>query len=88
MAFQEVASKTKVMEKIQSIYALTARQAKMDEKHMKMKQSTSRHGTGIPQRKHWHIRPDWNLRRNSIREIDDPLQAISFVMQTLQLPTK
>ena len=86
---------TKTTEKIQSIHKIVARKHNMEEKRQliksKMAASQSFCGglpTGVRQPKLHIIRPEWVLRRNSIHVIEDPMKAISFVMNCLNLSSK
>ncbi|NXG09898.1 ASPM protein, partial [Sakesphorus luctuosus] len=75
---------------IQSLYKLTARKHRMDAERTLVKQKTSTvlSGTSVPVtplriKTVSKIKPDWVLRKDNMREVVDPLQAILMVMDTL-----
>ncbi|XP_071421513.1 abnormal spindle-like microcephaly-associated protein isoform X2 [Pithys albifrons albifrons] len=75
---------------IQSLYKLTARKHRMDAERALVKQKTSTvlSGTSVPVtplriKTVSKIKPDWVLRKDNMREVVDPLQAILMVMDTL-----
>ncbi|NWR28219.1 ASPM protein, partial [Tachuris rubrigastra] len=76
---------------IQSLYKLTARKHRMDAERTLVKQKTNTALGGscsvpvTPSRIKTvsKIKPDWVLRKDNMREIVDPLQAILMVMDTL-----
>ncbi|XP_075040271.1 abnormal spindle-like microcephaly-associated protein [Mixophyes fleayi] len=81
----------KAMDRICSIYKLTARKHKMDTARNLSRQlmgSTSAHGfaslqaTPVRTRLVSKIKPDWVLRKDNMKEIVDPLKAIQMVMST------
>ncbi|NXG18365.1 ASPM protein, partial [Grallaria varia] len=76
---------------IQSLYRLTARKHRMDAERTLVKQKT---GTVLGRSSFVpvtplriktvsKIKPDWVLRKDNMREVVDPLQAILMVMDTL-----
>ena len=86
---------TRTVEKIQSIHKIVSRKHNMEEKRqlIKTKMAASQSFCGGPptggrQAKLHVIRPEWVLRRNSIHVIEDPMKAISFVMNSLNLNSK
>ncbi|NWQ68255.1 ASPM protein, partial [Neopipo cinnamomea] len=76
---------------IQSLYKLTARKHRMDAERTLVKQKTntalggsySVPVTPLRIKTVSKIKPDWVLRKDNMREIVDPLQAILMVMDTL-----
>ncbi|NXK98538.1 ASPM protein, partial [Formicarius rufipectus] len=76
---------------IQSLYKLTARKHRMDAERTLMKQKTSAvlgGSSSVPItplriKTVSKIKPDWVLRKDNMREVVDPLQAILMVMDTL-----
>ncbi|NXM70258.1 ASPM protein, partial [Serilophus lunatus] len=76
---------------IQSLYKLTARKHRMDAERILVKQKTNTvlgGSSSIPVtplriKTVSRIKPDWVLRKDNMREIVDPLQAILMVMDTL-----
>ncbi|KAJ7400063.1 hypothetical protein BTVI_108813 [Pitangus sulphuratus] len=79
---------------IQSLYKLTARKHRMDAERTLVKQKTntalggscSVPVTPLRIKTVSKIKPDWVLRKDNMREIVDPLQAILMVMDTLGKP--
>ncbi|XP_050415465.2 abnormal spindle-like microcephaly-associated protein homolog [Patella vulgata] len=91
---QAIMSNRSFTDKLRSLYALTARKHKLQEGRnlvkAKMNASKSFNRTlplSTPAKKR-KVRPDWLLNRDSIREIDDPMRAIKFVMDNLNLAPK
>ncbi|XP_027521926.1 abnormal spindle-like microcephaly-associated protein [Corapipo altera] len=76
---------------IQSLYKLTARKHRMDAERTLLKQKTNTvlggscyvPATPLRIKTVSKIKPDWVLRKDNMREIVDPLQAILMVMDTL-----
>ncbi|NXP19609.1 ASPM protein, partial [Scytalopus superciliaris] len=76
---------------IQSLYKLTARKHRMDAERTLVKQKTSTvlgRSSFVPVtplriKTVSKIKPDWVLRKDNMREVVDPLQAILMVMDTL-----
>ncbi|NXC32679.1 ASPM protein, partial [Campylorhamphus procurvoides] len=76
---------------IQSLYKLTARKHRMDAERTLVKQKTSAvlgGSSSVPVtplriKTVSKIKPDWVLRKDNMREVVDPLQAILMVMDTL-----
>ncbi len=93
--FQKVHSLPRVTDRIQSIHKVVSRKHNMEEKRQLAKSKMamshtfcgSLPGVGRPH-KSQDIRPEWVLRRNSIHVIEDPMKAISFVMNCLHLISK
>lgn len=92
---KEIYAIPKAMNRISSIYVLTSRKHKMDTVRNVSKQlmNNSRiHGNTSIQSTPFHtrivsrIKPDWVLRKDNMREVVDPLQAIQLVMSTFGLP--
>ncbi|XP_028918990.1 abnormal spindle-like microcephaly-associated protein, partial [Ornithorhynchus anatinus] len=87
----EVRSRPKVVDRIHSLYKLTAHKHKMDAKRTlsKQKMNSSTNGsffipvTPIRTKVVSRLKPDWVLRKDNTREIVNPLQAILMVMDTL-----
>ena len=87
-----------VLDKVRSVHALTLRKYKMEEKRQLARTkmaaaksfSASFLGTSMstvrPQLP--RIEPEWLLRRQSMREITDPLQATKFLMNALHISPK
>ncbi|OWF49690.1 abnormal spindle-like microcephaly-associated protein homolog [Mizuhopecten yessoensis] len=92
---QVILNDKKVTSKLLSIYTLTARKHKITEARLirqaKISAAKSFNAT-LPilpsQRRQHRIHPDWVLQRNKMRHIEDPLQAIKFVLDNFQLTPK
>ncbi|XP_019383908.1 PREDICTED: abnormal spindle-like microcephaly-associated protein [Gavialis gangeticus] len=90
----EIQSKPRAVVRIQSLYKVTARKHKMEAERTlsKHKTAASVHGnyfvpvTPVRTKVVSRIKPDWVLRKDNMREIVDPLQAIRMVMDTLGVP--
>ncbi|XP_008069353.1 abnormal spindle-like microcephaly-associated protein [Carlito syrichta] len=88
----DVQSRSKVADRIYSLYKLTARKHKMNTERILYKQK--RNSMSIPFIPETPVRtrivsrfkPDWVLRRDNMEEITDSLQAIQMVMDTLGIP--
>ncbi|KAM9326862.1 abnormal spindle-like microcephaly-associated protein [Gastrophryne carolinensis] len=92
---QEISAIPKAMDRIRSIYKLISRKHKMDTARSISKQlmessrisrTISVEVTPVRTRIVSRIKPDWVLRKDNMREIVDPLQAILMVMSTFGLP--
>ncbi|KAM9211889.1 abnormal spindle-like microcephaly-associated protein isoform 2-T2 [Dugong dugon] len=89
----DVRSRPKVVDRIYTLYKLTARKHKMNTERILYKQKKNS-SISIPFIPETPIRtsivsrlmPDWVLRRDSLEEITNPLKAIQMVMDTLGLP--
>ncbi|XP_034385834.1 abnormal spindle-like microcephaly-associated protein homolog isoform X1 [Cyclopterus lumpus] len=87
----EVMKRPMVLERIRSIYRLTARKHKMDAERtvMKQKMNASMNGSFLVQATPRKSRPvpkfapDWVLRKDKLKDIVDPLRAIEMVAHTL-----
>uniref|UniRef100_A0A3Q1B278 Calponin-homology (CH) domain-containing protein n=1 Tax=Amphiprion ocellaris TaxID=80972 RepID=A0A3Q1B278_AMPOC len=90
---QEVMKLPKVLDRIRSIYRLTARKHKMDAERTIIKQkinasingsffvsATPRKSRPAPK-----FAPDWVLRKDKLKDIVDPLRAIQVVADTLSI---
>uniref|UniRef100_A0A3B4FWK4 Abnormal spindle-like microcephaly-associated protein ASH domain-containing protein n=1 Tax=Pundamilia nyererei TaxID=303518 RepID=A0A3B4FWK4_9CICH len=87
---EEVKKLPKVLDRIHSIYRLTARKHKMDTERtiIKQKMSASINGSFfVPVTFLFSFRfaPDWVLRRDKLKDIVDPLRAIQMVANTLSI---
>ncbi|XP_059269018.1 abnormal spindle-like microcephaly-associated protein isoform X2 [Mustela nigripes] len=89
----DVRSRSKVVDRIYSLYKLTARKHKMNTERLlyKQKMNSSISIPFIPEtpvrtRIVSRLKPDWVLRRDKMEEITNPLQAIQMVMDTLGIP--
>ncbi|CAJ1061171.1 abnormal spindle-like microcephaly-associated protein [Xyrichtys novacula] len=89
----EVMKLPKVLDRIRSIYRLTARKQKMDAERTVIKQkmnasingsfyvpATPRKSNPVPK-----FAPDWVLRKDKLKDIVDPLRAIQMVANTLSI---
>ncbi|XP_042272123.1 abnormal spindle-like microcephaly-associated protein [Thunnus maccoyii] len=89
----EVMKLPKVLDRIRSIYRLTARKHKMDAERTVIKQkmnasingsfyvqATPRKSRPVPK-----FAPDWVLRKDKLKDIVDPLRAIQMVAETLSI---
>ncbi|XP_060083344.1 abnormal spindle-like microcephaly-associated protein homolog [Ylistrum balloti] len=92
---QMVLADKKMTGKILSIYTLTSRKHKITENRMirQAKISAAKSfNASLPiltlQKRQNRIHPDWVLQRNQMRHIEDPLQAIKFVLDNFQLTPK
>ncbi|XP_032383005.1 abnormal spindle-like microcephaly-associated protein homolog [Etheostoma spectabile] len=89
----EVMKLPKALDRIRSIYHLTARKNKMDAERTVMKQKVNASVNGsfaVPatpckSRPVPKFAPEWVLRKNTLRDIVDPLRAITLVANTLSI---
>ncbi|KAL7396486.1 hypothetical protein ABVT39_006556 [Epinephelus coioides] len=89
----EVMKLPKLLDRIRSIYRLTARKQKMDAERtvMKQKMNASLNGSFFVQATPRKSRPvpkfapDWVLRKDKLKDIVDPLRAIQMVAHTLSI---
>ncbi|XP_054308141.1 abnormal spindle-like microcephaly-associated protein homolog isoform X4 [Pongo pygmaeus] len=88
-----VRSRSKVVDRIYSLYKLTAHKHKMNTERIlyKQKKNSSISIPFIPEtpvrtRIVSRLKPNWVLRRDNMEEITNPLQAIQMVMDTLGIP--
>uniref|UniRef100_G3NR41 Assembly factor for spindle microtubules n=1 Tax=Gasterosteus aculeatus aculeatus TaxID=481459 RepID=G3NR41_GASAC len=90
----EVMKLPKVLDRLRSIYRLTARKHKMDAERtiMKQKMNASINGSFFVQATPpvidvpsllFRFAPDWVLRKDKLKDIVDPLRAIEMVAKTL-----
>ncbi|KAK5616335.1 hypothetical protein CRENBAI_014028 [Crenichthys baileyi] len=90
---EEVVKLPRALERIRSIYRLTARKHKMDEERTIIRQkinasingsffvpATPRKSRSTPK-----FAPDWVLRKDKLKDIVDPLRAIQMVAETLSI---
>ncbi|XP_075384796.1 abnormal spindle-like microcephaly-associated protein isoform X2 [Tenrec ecaudatus] len=89
----DVRSRSKVVDRIYSLYKFTARKHKMNIERILYKQKTNSSvnipfipETPVRTRVVSRLKPDWVLRRDSLEEITNPLHAIQMVMDTLGIP--
>ncbi|XP_055000646.1 abnormal spindle-like microcephaly-associated protein [Sorex araneus] len=88
----DVRSRGKVVDRIYSVYKLTARKHKMNMERILVKQKNSSLSisfipeTPVRTRIVSRLKPYWVLRRDKVEEITNPLQAIQMVMDTLGIP--
>uniref|UniRef100_A0A3B5AND4 Calponin-homology (CH) domain-containing protein n=1 Tax=Stegastes partitus TaxID=144197 RepID=A0A3B5AND4_9TELE len=88
---QEVMKLPKVLDRIRSIYRLTARKHKMDAERtiVKQKMNASINGSffvsATPRKSRPAFAPDWVLRKDKLKDIVDPLRAIQMVAETLSI---
>nr|XP_060500001.1 abnormal spindle-like microcephaly-associated protein isoform X6 [Panthera onca] len=89
----DVRSRSKLVDRIYSLYKLTARKHKMNTERIlyTQKKNSSISIPFIPEtpirtRIVSRLKPDWVLRRDNMEEITNPLQAIQMVMDTLGIP--
>ncbi|XP_041126100.1 abnormal spindle-like microcephaly-associated protein [Polyodon spathula] len=83
----------KAADRIHSIYRLTARKHKMDAKititrqkmNMSLNSSCFAQATPVKTRLAQKIAPDWVLRKDTMREMVDPLRAIQMVADALAI---
>uniref|UniRef100_A0A671VW13 Assembly factor for spindle microtubules n=1 Tax=Sparus aurata TaxID=8175 RepID=A0A671VW13_SPAAU len=87
----EVMKLPKVLDRIRSIYRLTARKHKMDAERtvIKQKMNASINGSffvqATPRKTRPTFAPDWVLGKNKLKDIVDPLRAIQMVANTLSI---
>lgn len=92
---QVMLSQPRVKERIQSLYNLSARKYQLQE-NQQMRQAklnaSKMFNSTLPIRGTPHkprkIRPAWALHRDSLHNIDNPMQAINFVMDNLHIRPK
>ncbi|XP_057585766.1 abnormal spindle-like microcephaly-associated protein isoform X4 [Hippopotamus amphibius kiboko] len=89
----DVRSRSKVVDRIYSLYKLTAHKHKVNTERIlcKQKKSSSMSISFIPEtpvrtRMVSRLKPDWVLRRDDVEEIMNPLKAIQMVLDTLGIP--
>eukprot|EP00070_Physeter_catodon_P023738 XP_023986460.1 abnormal spindle-like microcephaly-associated protein isoform X2 [Physeter catodon] len=89
----DVRSRSKVVDRIYSLYKLTAHKHKVNTERIlcKQKKKSSMSISFIPEtpvrtRMVSRLKPDWVLRRDNLEEILNPLKAIQMVMDTLGIP--
>ncbi|XP_022434898.1 abnormal spindle-like microcephaly-associated protein isoform X3 [Delphinapterus leucas] len=89
----DVRSRSKVVDRIYSLYKLTAHKHKVNTERIlcKRKKKSSMSISFIPEtpvrtRMVSRLKPDWVLRRDNLEEIMNPLKAIQMVMDTLGIP--
>ncbi|XP_066453294.1 abnormal spindle-like microcephaly-associated protein isoform X2 [Eleutherodactylus coqui] len=89
---REICAIPKVIDRICSIYKLTARKHRMDAaRNIRQQLMNSSHcignisaqATPVRTRIVSRIKPDWVLRKDNMREVVDPLKAVQMVMLTL-----
>uniref|UniRef100_A0A3Q2EB31 Calponin-homology (CH) domain-containing protein n=1 Tax=Cyprinodon variegatus TaxID=28743 RepID=A0A3Q2EB31_CYPVA len=85
----EVCTLPKALDRIRSIYKLTARKHKMDEERTIIRQKLNASVNGsfyvpaTPRKS--RFAPDWVLRKDKLKDIVDPLRAIQMVAETLSI---
>ncbi|XP_063422495.1 abnormal spindle-like microcephaly-associated protein homolog [Mytilus trossulus] len=89
----EIHQDKKLAEKIRSIHLLTARKHKIDEgrqlRQARLLAAKSFNcSLPIHHKKQHKIKPDWVLRKDKMKELQDPLSAVNFVMDSFQLKSK
>ncbi|CAG2201877.1 ASP [Mytilus edulis] len=90
---KEIHQDKKLAEKIRSIHLLTARKHKIDESRQ-LRQArllaAKSFNCSLPihHKKQHKIKPDWVLRKDKMKELQDPLSAVNFVMDSFQLKSK
>ncbi|XP_032428201.1 abnormal spindle-like microcephaly-associated protein homolog [Xiphophorus hellerii] len=90
---QEVVKLPKVLDRIRSIYRLTARKHKMDEERSITRQRINASINGsffVPptprkSKPPPKFAPDWVLRKDKLKDVVDPLRAIQMVAETLAI---
>ncbi|XP_066094573.1 abnormal spindle-like microcephaly-associated protein isoform X1 [Saccopteryx bilineata] len=89
----DVRNRSKVVNCIYSIYMLTARKHRINTERILHNQNENSSiripfipETPIRTKMVSRLKPDWVLRRDSMEEIINPLQAIQMVMDTLGIP--
>uniref|UniRef100_A0A3P9QHW5 Assembly factor for spindle microtubules n=1 Tax=Poecilia reticulata TaxID=8081 RepID=A0A3P9QHW5_POERE len=83
---QEVVKLPKVLDRIRSIYRLTARKHRMDEERSVTRQRINGSFYVPPTpRKSKPFAPDWVLRKDKLKDVVDPLRAIQMVAETLAI---
>ncbi|XP_049713786.1 abnormal spindle-like microcephaly-associated protein isoform X6 [Elephas maximus indicus] len=89
----DVRSRPKVVDRIYSLYKLTARTHKMNTERILYKQKKNSSvsipfipKTPVRSSTVSRLRPDWVLRRDNLEEITNPLKAVQMVMDTLGIP--
>ncbi|KAB0343865.1 hypothetical protein FD754_020791 [Muntiacus muntjak] len=89
----DVQNRSKVIDRIYSLYKLTAHKHKVNTERVLCKQKKNSSvslsffpETPVRTRTVSRLKPDWVLRRDNVEEIMTPLKAIQMVMDTLSLP--
>jgi len=88
---QAIVSRKIVVDRLQSICALTMRKYDLAQKRLATKVKVSG-GASASLVRNTHlrhqIRPVWMMRRDTVHSFDDPMMAVSFMMSSLQLQPK
>ncbi|KAM5237781.1 abnormal spindle-like microcephaly-associated protein [Ctenodactylus gundi] len=89
----EVRSRSKAVDRIYSLYKLTARKHQKNSERILYKQKKNSAAgisyvaeTPVRTRIVSRLKPDWVLRRDTLEEVTDPLQAIQMLMDTVGIP--
>ncbi|XP_070624804.1 abnormal spindle-like microcephaly-associated protein isoform X2 [Bos indicus] len=89
----DVQSRSKVVDRIYSLYKLTAHKHKVNTERILCKQKKNSSvslsffpETPVRTTMVSRLKPDWVLRRDNVEEVMTPLQAIQMVLDTLSLP--
>ncbi|KAK3088174.1 hypothetical protein FSP39_015668 [Pinctada imbricata] len=90
-----IGSDPKFKDKIQSLHVLVSRKNKVNEtrqlrqaRQLAAKSFNCTLPVHVPVKKVHKIRPDWVLQRDKMHEIDNPMQAINFVMDNYNITPK
>lgn len=92
--FQVIHQKRALLEKLQSLHAIMTRKHLMEEKRLATKSriSAARAGHSLlcasQMPKMPRIGPEWTMRRDTLHRIDDPYQALHFMMGALEIIPK
>ncbi|XP_076455078.1 uncharacterized protein LOC143289805 [Babylonia areolata] len=92
----EMCADKRLVDKLQSIHALVLRKHRMQASRARVMAARASLNATLPSRLHGgpargaagKVRPAWVLRRDSVHDIEDPLAAISFLLDTLHLGPK
>ena len=80
-------SRKTIVDRLHSIWALTLRKHDLNQRRLAAKTKMAGGAVSLTrsvQLRH-QIRPEWMMRRDTVRGFDDPVLAIRFMMSSLQL---
>jgi len=87
-----VVENKKLTDKLKSIHTLTSRKHKIEETQRvtRAKMNATFNFSFVVRSpvKKQKIKPDWSLNKDKMKEIDNPLKAINFVLTNLGIHTK
>ena len=86
---QEMCADRRLVDKLQSLHALVLRKHRMQVARARSRPSLN---ATLPSRliapRALEVRPAWVLRRDSMQEIEEPMAALSYLLDTLHIGPK